>query len=346
MTTGDVLLVGSVPRESAREVFQICSSELEHHLQALPDGEVGPRKSWIQCQALLVFHQHPAIETIRRPPTTDGLAVSYLDNWIFRLKPGTNVIQFDDLKYAGWAVESYRLFAEMRKQGAIPDGLRFQVSLPTPLGGCVTFFDQPQDLERVYRGYVPAMMREIEKICAQIPAQDLAIQWDVCVEILEIATKHGLLEGDPLARAAASFEQLGKSVPSSAMLGYHLCYGDLGHRHLVEPDSLSLSVDMANLAVAHSGRRVDWVHMPVPVNRRDDNYFAPLRDLTIGDTKLYLGLIHRQDSVEGALARAAIARQHLPRFGVATECGLGRRDPETLTEVLRLHREVAERLSK
>ncbi len=346
MATGDVLLVGSVPRESAHEVFQICAAELGTHLQALPDGEVGPRKSWIQCQALLVFHCHPGIETIRRPPTDDGLAVSYLDNWVFRLKPGTDAIQFDDLNYARWALESYRLFAEMRQQGAIPEGIRFQVSLPTPLGGCATFFDQPQDLERVYRGYVPAMMREVEKICTQIPARDLAIQWDVCVEILEIATKHGLLEGDPIARAMTSFEQLGKSVPSPAMLGYHLCYGDLGHRHLVEPDSLSLSVQMANLAVGHSGHRVDWVHMPVPVIRNDDAYYAPLRDLAIGDTRLFLGLIHRQDGVEGAVARANVAKKYVGNFGVATECGLGRRDPDTLAEVLRIHRAVAERLSE
>ncbi len=345
MATGDVLLVGSVPRESAREVFETCASELGQHLQSLPDGEVGPRKTWIQCQALLVFHQHPAIETIRRPPTLDGLAVSYLDNWVFRLKPDTDTIQFDDLKYAGWAVESYRLFAEMRKRGKIPKGIRFQVSLPTPLGGCATFFDQPQDLERVYRAYAPAMRREVEEICKQIPSDNLAIQWDVCIEILAIATKHSLLEGDPVARAAAAFEQLGRAVPASAMLGYHLCYGDLGHRHLVEPDSLSLAVEIANLAVAHSGRHVDWVHMPVPVNRSDDAYFAPLRDLAIGDTKLFLGLIHRHDGVEGALARARVAKQYFVQFGVATECGLGRRDPETLIELLRIHREVADLLS-
>ena len=128
------------------------------------------------------------------------------------------------------------------------------------------------------------------------------------------------------------------------MLGFHFCYGDLAHRHLVEPEDLALSVRMANLAIANSRRRVDWVHMPVPIARTDGAYFAPLSGLHNGDTELILGLIHLGDGLEGAMKRARSARQHRSRFGVATECGLGRRQPETLTEVLRLHREVAERV--
>ena len=61
---GDVLLVGSVPLESAGEVFRICAAALGPHLRALPDGEVGARKSWIQCQAMFVFEGHPALETV------------------------------------------------------------------------------------------------------------------------------------------------------------------------------------------------------------------------------------------------------------------------------------------
>jgi hypothetical protein len=64
--TGDILLVGSVPLEPARDVFKTCAVALGTHLRALPDGEVGPRKSWIECQGLLVFSPHPALEAITR----------------------------------------------------------------------------------------------------------------------------------------------------------------------------------------------------------------------------------------------------------------------------------------
>jgi hypothetical protein len=343
-STGDVLLVGSVPLESARDVFKTCAAALGQHIATLPDGEVGARKSWIQCQAIFVFDRHPALETVKRPLSPDGLSRDYRDNWVFRLRPGIEALEFDDLKYAGWAVESYRIFRGLLQQGEIPAGVRFQVSLPTPLGGSVAFFDQPRDRELVYRAYESAMLREVAKICEEIPHRDLALQWDVCLEVLEIAGDSPYLSADPWMRAGAQFERIAQTIPPPVRLGYHFCYGDLAHRHLIEPDSLALSVRMANLAVARSKRRVDWVHMPVPISRGDDAYFMPLRELKNGDADVFLGLIHLHDGTEGSLARARAARRYLSRFGVATECGLGRRQPETLAEVLRIHREVAERL--
>jgi hypothetical protein len=345
-SVGDVLLVGSVPLDSAEEVFKTCAEGLGDHLKLYPDGEVGARKSWIQCQAIFVFDRHDAIQTIKRPISADELPREYDDNWVFRLKPGVDALHFDDLKYAGWGVESYKTFRNLREQGAIPGGARFQVSLPTPLGGCAAFFDQPRDRELVYRAYEPAMIRQVSDICGQIPNEDLALQWDVCVEVLEIAAGlPPLLPGDPWTRAATQFERISAAIPPEVMLGYHFCYGDLAHHHLVEPEDLSLSVRIGNLAISNSKRRVDWVHMPVPIGRADDAYFAPLRELKSGDTTVFLGLIHLHDAVEGSLRRAQAARRHLPRFGVATECGLGRRPRETLADVLRIHKEVAQRLA-
>ena len=53
-------------------------------------------------------------------------------------------------------------------------------------------------------------------------------------------------------------------------------------------------------------------------------YFAPLRDLRLAaDTTVYLGVIHRDDGLEGARRRIAAARTALPEFGIASFCGLG-----------------------
>jgi hypothetical protein len=343
-STGNVLLVGSVPLDSAEEAFKTCASSLGNHLKLFPDGEVGARKSWIQCQAIFVFDRHPSIECIKRPKSPDGISSEYDDNWIFRLKPGVDALDFEDLRYADWAAESYEAFHELQQQGVTSADGRFQVSLPTPLGGCAAFFDRPRDREIVYRAYETAMLREVNKICRQIPHNDLALQWDVCVEVLEIAAGlPELLPGDPWTRAGAQFGRIAAEIASPVMLGFHFCYGDLAHHHLVEPADLSVSVRLANLAISSAKRPVDWVHMPVPMNRGDDAYFAPLRDLKIGDTKVFLGLIHLHDGVEGSLKRVELARRYLSAFGVATECGLGRRPRETLSEVLRIHREVAER---
>ena len=102
---------------------------------------------------------------------------------------------------------------------------------------------------------------------------------------------------------------------------------------------------MANAAHSAVTRPVDFYHMPVPRNRDDTAYFAPLTDLAIGDAKLFLGLIHHTDGVAGAQRRVQTAHQYRSDFGIATECGFGRRPAETIPELLRIHREVASGLS-
>jgi len=99
-STGNVLLVGSVPLDSAEEVFTTCTAGLGSHLRMFPDGEVGARKSWIQCQAIFVFDRHPSIECIKRPKSSDGLSREYDDNWTFRLKPGVDRLDFKAERYS------------------------------------------------------------------------------------------------------------------------------------------------------------------------------------------------------------------------------------------------------
>ena len=92
-------------------------------------------------------------------------------------------------------------------------------------------------------------------------------------------------------------------------------------------------------------RTITWLHMPVPRDRVDDPYFSPLRNLKLkSGTELYLGLIHLTDGVEGAKRRAAAAKRFVSDFGVATECGFGRRPPETIPDLIRLHRMVAQQV--
>ena len=47
------------------------------------------------------------------------------------------------------------------------------------------------------------------------------------------------------------------------------------------------------------------------------------------------------DGVDGARRRLASARRYVSDFGVATECGFGRRAPETIEPLLTLNADVA-----
>jgi hypothetical protein len=136
---------------------------------------------------------------------------------------------------------------------------------------------------------------------------------------------------------------LGNHVPPRVDLLYHLCYGDSGHKHVVEPADMSDMVEFANRVSRQIARPIQLIHMPVPRDRADDAYFLPLRQLRLNPgTELCLGLVHHTDAVEGTRRRLATASRHASGFSIATECGFGRRDPTTIPELLRIHVAVAD----
>ena len=86
---------------------------------------------------------------------------------------------------------------------------------------------------------------------------------------------------------------------------------------------------------------INAIHMPAMRNRTDEAYLKPLNNLDIpNDTKLILGLVHFTDGVEGGKARMATADKFVDEYDIATECGFGRRDPDTILKLLQIHRDL------
>ena len=132
-------------------------------------------------------------------------------------------------------------------------------------------------------------------------------------------------------------------VPADVEAGIHLCYGDSGHRHFCEPADARHLADVANGVSARARRPIDWIHMPVPKERDDDAYFAPLADLRLKPgCELYLGLVHMTGGLAGTRRRIAAAEKFVRDFGIATECGFGRRPADTIPDLFRQHLEAAE----
>jgi len=196
----------------------------------------------------------------------------------------------------------------------------------------------PEAVPVVMLAYTRAMRAEIERLAAAIPRAELAIQWD-CTEPVQAEG----MKADQRAALHQTLTEYASYVPDDIELGYHLCYGDFEHRHSVQPPSLAVCVEITNAIAATVRRPIGWVHMPVPRDRTDDAYFAPLHDLTMHpETKLYLGLVHHTDGVEGTRRRMETASRYVSDYGIATECGWGRRPTETLPALLRLHVEAAD----
>jgi hypothetical protein len=339
-------LVGSVNYDDAETTIRTAAEVLGGHLKRIPDGEVGPRFHWILFQPD-VLAQAAGIERVG----DHAIPVKMLDARPVRVSDGVDptTIEFPPLGYAAAAIESYALFRRLRGEGAVSEGVRFQVSLPTPLAVVGAFFpaEQRAAIEPVYRA---AMYRELDEILAAIPHGDLAIQWDNAVEfqLIEHVEYRGKAAvepwwGDDLwgGLIARSAEQASR-VPSDVEVGFHLCYGDVAEKHFVEPTDAANLVRFANGLFEASARPITWLHLPVPIERDDDAYFAPLAGLELPEgTELYLGVVHREDGVEGAARRIEAALRHTPTFGVATECGIGRAPAGTTEGILATHAEVA-----
>jgi methionine synthase II (cobalamin-independent) len=318
---------------------------LKDHVARVPDGEPGGRRLWIGWQyAVLRSSPHLQVEGVA------GEGAPRTRTPQLQVRKGLeDAVHFGELGYSREARASYEDFVRARRAGSLPQRVKFQVSLPTPYA-VVSAYITADALPVVERAYEAAMLREVERICAAIPHDDLCMQWDVCTEMI-------MLDGrSPRMRPVADmpgflterFARLCAAVPADVDLGFHLCYGDFEGKHFIEPIDAAKLVEMNNLLLAAAGRAIAYVHMPVPIARSDDAYFAPLANLTkTPDTELYLGLLHLHDGVSGAAERIAAAERVVGDFGVAAECGLGHwTDSQSVVRILELHAAVANRSFK
>jgi hypothetical protein len=347
-----VHLVGSLPLPDETAVFETVSRELGSRVKRISDGETGPRFMWVGWQQH-VFENTPQLERVEAAETWDELADDYADQQgrgeqppSFRLRDGLSPqdVAFPALGYADAAIASYATFERLQAEGRIGADVRFQVAMGTPLATSTAFLE-PATLVAVEPVYEAAQLRELARILEAIPHDKLAIQWDVCVEVW-------LVEGwipspfeDTLAAAVERLVRLGNAVPEYVELGFHMCYGDLGGHHLRQPDDTRALVQIINPVAEGLARRIDWWHFPVPIDRDDEAYFAPLTELQLPDgCEIFVGLAHLADGAEGARRRARAARSVFSDFGIAAECGLGRHPNEAAVDVLRSHAQAAQAL--
>lgn len=317
-TERHVHLVGSMNLPSAEFAMGLAADRLGDSLLRLPDGEPGPRRGWVFYQRPMFTHHQQLVPDASTGGTPDVMSRR-------RVRPGVSAqdIEFPELGYAREAQTSYRWFAQAKADGRVGEHVRFQVSLPTPWGICMSAL-YPDAMAAVEPAYEEAMLREVAAILDAIPHDQLAIQWDVCLEMLLYDGRVFPFEWDDDA-FRARFVRLTGAIPAEVHHGVHLCYGDYDGKHTIEPIDATMLTEMANLVTQQAARPLQWIHVPVPVERDDEAYFAPFAELELhAETDFFLGLVHHGDGVKGARRRMAAAAPHVTGYGVATECGIGR----------------------
>jgi methionine synthase II (cobalamin-independent) len=335
-------LVGGLKAPDAESAMRTTAGILGRHLHALTDGETGDRSQWIWWQLGKLTAQD-GIEMAGTHGNDDAGNEDYREFPAVAVEGSVTALASGSLGYADAAEESYGIFRRLRDEGVVPEGVKFQVSIPTPYATVVAWVRE-QDQERFLPIYADAIGEEVRTIAQVIPPQELLIQYDVAVEF-------GALTGNfatagNLGEPEVVFKTLRDAVsrtPDGVERGIHLCYGDYKHRHFAVPEDLSLCVQMANAV----GTEADFVHMPVDrdTGRRPD-YFEPLRDLAAN--RLALGVIDYDGDEERTreLTEAAAEGADGAEFAVATECGMARIDERgpggpSLEQLLELHARTA-----
>jgi hypothetical protein len=332
--SGELFLPGSLPCDTAEQSFRIFGGALGKWLDYMPDGEVGTRRYWIDGIAFRVFNGHPEIETVKYPAPENGVEQWWPrgrhDEFGFRVRPGVKQVRFGDpgwrLGFARDAINSYALFRYMKKDGVIPQHVRFQVCIPLTYSA-VRYFFPDEDVEKVVPGFTEALRAEVAKIVEMIPNDDLAIQWDLAIEnrLVDVALSESGADAakKEAIRVCAPAFDVCSWLPKAVHLGHHMCFGTLSGWPSRQPPSLAGAVILSNAAVAASGRSVEFLHIPT-LGSAEDAFFAPLADLKHEGTTVYMGSIHHLHGPAGMRGQLLAAKKYLPEFGIGAPCGFGR----------------------
>ncbi len=339
---------GSVNLPDAETVMREISSRIPEGVRRMTDGETGDRNYWISFQTRK-FEQMPEFETVAvgqayetAPDAPDMPQLRLTENAL------AEMIQWPDLGYADEYTKSFATFERMQNDGAIPADVRFQLQYPTPLASVAGTF-VPEALPRVAPSYEQALFADLDTALERLPHERVAVQWDVAVEF-------GALEGAmgpkmPMEQIAPGLVRCIERVPADVPVGLHLCYGDYGHQHFKQPQSLQMQVDLVNAVTSAAERPVNFVSFTVPQGRNDSAYFEPLGGLQAGsDTELDFALVpyHPDDQTPGTTADQV---EHIDAalldspggarlWGICTECGMGRANADDVPRLLDLHSEI------
>src|SRR4029077_12425243 len=168
----------------------------------------------------------------------------------------------------------------LQQEGVIPAGVKFQISLPTPIAP--TYNNMvPTDRPALIPVLTTHLLGEVAAIAQALPNDRIALQWDVCQEVI---AWEGYYEPGPVdfrEETIAELIAIGEGVPAAIELGYHLCYGSPAGQHVIQPMAVVIMVAIRMASGPGVRRSIASCPLPVPQPRTDDAYFAPLVELKL-----------------------------------------------------------------
>jgi hypothetical protein len=373
----EVLLIGSVPLRPAAKVFATVADHLGTLAPRIPDGEM---MGWLR-QVWQSHAENPALHQVGIAKL-NGRAASGVPIYRLKPGVSANDLKLGPYGHGKNAAASYAEFKRLRDAGGIPAGTRMQVTMPGPgtTSFCIQLDADVllpiaaaalwREIEEILAS-IPArdltihldiaMEAEKEEYLRRPDAFDTPVQ-------TTFYWTHA-----QMADAAAA---LANRLPADVELGFHIC--SIWHHWPDSGQDNAVLVDTANALTQRIHRAIGYIHIPVIPEHNTAEHYAPFKHLQLHpETKLYLGLVNLADGLEGGRRRMALAETAVSDFGIAMYCGLGhppaaggyeaqrrglglqpirsaiegqapthpglrRATPDTIDEVLDLHRRLAE----
>ena len=251
----DLLLVGSLPADSADSALRAAAGFFGDLVFALPDGETGPRAGWVSYERERLVRPNPGVVVLQETESPTGLPRHAYETPVFGVRPGVGELHWDSWPRIDDAIAGYQVFSALRAEGVIPAHLRFQVGLPFPASAMNAFkADFAADYPVAEGAFEDLVARELARLTTAIPPGDLAVQWDLAYETQDLEGVLAWTSEGAWERFAGPVTRLTRLIPEEVLVGYHLCYGTFPEWPMYEARDMALLVRMANFAVAKSGR--------------------------------------------------------------------------------------------
>ncbi|HEX7097672.1 MAG TPA: hypothetical protein VF377_00410 [Acidimicrobiia bacterium] len=342
MTDRHVHLVGTVPADDAKAALELFATELGDRLPPwVPDGETGARLNWIQ-RIIEGLRHHPDLRLAR-----DGDWSDYEKTPYFTVAPRRSFTTLD-LDYFEYFQESWPAFEAFRDSLDRPVSL--QVGIPGHLDLALGAFGfKPAAAFRNVAPFRDATVREITLIQATA-GDDVVFQLEIPIPLILLTRIPSRVRPLAAGRLAAELLKVVRRTRKGTRFGVHLCYGDMNHRSMADPEDTRPAVLLANALVEAwpEAQKLEFVHVPfgrgIEPPPIDGEFYAALAELRLPpEVRFAAGIVHEgRELDELEHLRNRIETLVGRPVDIAAACGLGRRDRQRAVQNLALSRALAE----
>ena len=348
-------LVGSMPFENEEASMINALNALGKQLHSLPDGEVGEksaqyptgcRSAWTQ---IIMDSMEADTENwkVKRKATRNSLGVPahYTKASVLRPKKSPKEIEkYLNFKWFDYFKESYPIYKKLKKERSL-DNLKFQVGLPTGLGITLVVLGPIYGLWYA-QAFNRRMAYEANEIAKIADPNDLVFQIEVPIEVIMFHMLPPILSNIVFRTITGLIELLDPKIP----IGIHLCLGDLNNESLAKINTLKPLVSFANKLIKRlpATHKLEFMHFPLAEGKVppvvDSSFYNELKKVKLPqNTRFIAGFVHEKLSLEqhqSLLKNIDIIRNE--RVEIACSCGMGRRTPQAVDQLLKIKKELVE----